>query len=226
MPDPIRVLLIEDNPEYREAVRLALEDLPDILLIGEFGTSEVALRTLAEDSPTDAPDIILLDLRLPGQSGLDALTDLCRCALQAKIIVLTQSNREQDVLRAISLGAAGYLLKSATLSQIIDGIRTVAEGGATLDADVARFILSSLQARLPEGSDKARLLSERELEILALLADGLVKKQIAGRLNISYTTVDTHVGRIYSKLKVTNAASAIDKAHRLSILSLSDKSTR
>ena len=217
MTSKIRVMLVEDNPEYREVIRLALEDLSDMELIGQFGTSEIALRTLRGPSLPDAPDVILLDLRLPGISGLDSLSDFRSCLPQAKIIVLTQSDREQDILRAISLGASGYLLKSATLDKITGGIRTVAAGGASLDTDVARFILESLQTRLPEGAGEP-LLSERELEILSLLADGLVKKKIASRLKIGYTTVDTHVGRIYAKLNVTNAPAAIHKAHRLSIL--------
>lgn len=139
------------------------------------------------------------------------------CVPEAKIIVLTQSSRQQDVLRAISLGASGYLLKSATLDEITSGIRTVVAGGATLDADVARFILDSLQTKLPEGTGEP-LLTKRELEILSLLADGLVKKKIARQLNISYTTVDTYIGRIYTKLDVTNAASAVHEAHVRSLL--------
>lgn len=213
----IRVMLVEDNPEYREVIRLALKDLADIELIGQFGTSEIALRTLEEAAPADLPDVILLDLRLPGSSGLDSLTDFRSAAPDARVIVLTQSDREADILRAISLGASGYLLKSATLDEITGGIRTVMAGGASLDADVARFLLNSLQTRLPEGTSEP-LLTERELQILTLLADGLVKKKIATRLDISYATVDTHVGRIYAKLNVANAPAAIDRAHRLRIL--------
>lgn len=212
-----RVMLVEDNPEYSEVIRLALQDVSDMEMVGQFGTSEIALRTLRDQSPAAAPDIILLDLRLPGTSGLDALADFRNGAPGAKVIILTQSDQQQDILRAISQGASGYLLKSANLEQITGAIRTVMSGGAPLDTDVAKFILNALQARLPAASGE-QLLSDRELEVLSLLADGLVKKKIASQLNISYTTVDTHIGRIYSKLNVNNAASAIDRAHRLRIL--------
>ena len=156
------------------------------------------------------------DLRLPGMSGLDALPHFASSAPQAKVIVLTQSDNEADVLRAIALGAAGYLLKSSTITQIKEGIRTVIEGGASLDPGVARFLIKTLQARLPKTSTEATL-SERELEILALLGEGLVKKEIADRLGISYPTVDSHVQHIYEKLKVHNAPAAINIAHRLGI---------
>ncbi len=212
----IRVMLVEDNPEYREVIRLALEDELDIDLTYQFGTSEIALRTLQDPSCQEVPDIILLDLRLPGMGGLDSIPHFRASVRDAKLIILTQSDREQDVLRAIFLGASGYLLKTATVNQITEGIRSVSAGGASLDAGVAKFILKSLQTRLPDEG-KELLLSKRELEILTLLAEGLVKKQIAVQLDISYTTVDTHVGHIYKKLNVSNAPAAVSKAHRLRI---------
>ena len=133
-----------------------------------------------------------------------------------RIIILTQSDREQDVLRAIALGASGYLLKSATLDEITESIQTVMGGGAPLDKGVARFILESLQTRLPKDEDQPQL-SDRELEIIQLLAEGLVKKEIASRLHIGYSTVDTHVAHIYEKLNVSNAPSAVNRAHRLGL---------
>jgi DNA-binding NarL/FixJ family response regulator len=125
------------------------------------------------------------------------------------------------VLRAITLGAAGYLLKSAALHEITDGIRDVINGGVPLDKGVARFLLRKLQTK-PSEPNSSQLLSERELEVLELLAEGLVKKEIASQLNIRYSTVDTYVARIYEKLNVTNAASAVDRAHRLGIFSSGD----
>ena len=217
MNQVMRVTLIEDNSDYRTAVQLALEDFADLDLISQFGTSEIAVRTLKESNEEKLPDIILLDLRLPGMDGLDSIPILRSHAPDAKIIVLTQSNQEKDVLRAISLGASGYLLKSATVDELTAGIRTVANGGAALESGVAKLILDSLQTRLPSENDES-LLSKREIEILNLLADGKVKKQIAKELGIGYSTVDTHVGRIYSKLNVNNAPSAINKAHQMRIL--------
>lgn len=216
MKRPVTVMLIEDNPEFRKVIRLALMRDAEIDLTSEFGTAEIALRSLRDGSAPGDPDVILLDLRLPGMGGLDALPHFAGSAPQAKVIVLTQSDTEADVLRAIALGAAGYLLKSSTITQIKEGIRTVIEGGASLDPGVARFLLKTLQSRLPKTSTEATL-SERELEILALLGEGLVKKEIADRLGISYPTVDSHVQHIYEKLKVHNAPAAINIAHRLGI---------
>ncbi len=120
------------------------------------------------------------------------------------------------MLRAISLGASGYLLKSSTVTTIVEGIRTVMSGGASLDAGVARFILHTLKTRLPKGG-AGGLLTERQREILALLGEGLLKKEIAERLKISYATVDEHVAHIYARLGVRNAPAAVNQAHLLGL---------
>lgn len=213
----IRVMLVEDNPEYRSVVELALADEDDVELISQFGTSEIAIRSLSEADKNNIPDLILLDIRLPGMDGLDAIMEFRQSAPNAKIVILTQSSQEEDVLRAISLGASGYLLKSTTLDELIESIRTVANGGASLDAGVAKFILNTLKSIQTGGreDDDSSLLSDRELQVLSLLAEGLVKKEIAKKLSISYATVDTHVGRIYVKLDVSNAPSAVNRAHRM-----------
>jgi len=216
MNDKIGVMLVEDHPEYREAIELALEKDPALELTGQFGTAERALRSLKNAKGPSVPDVILLDLNLPGMSGLEALPLFSAARASARIIILTQSDREADVLKAITLGAAGYLLKSATLKQITHGIQSVHSGGASLDAKVAQFILKTLKTKLPR-SQMEQVLTEREMDVLTLLAEGLVKKEIADRLCISTTTVVTHVSHIYEKLNVTNAPSAVNKAHCLGI---------
>ncbi len=216
MNTKIRVTLVEDHPEYREAIELALRKEPTLELTSQFGTAERALRSLKDADPHQTPDVILLDLNLPGMNGLDALPLFSAAMPDAKIVILTQSDREADVLRAITLGAAGYLLKSATLKQITAGIKSVHSGGASLDAKVAQFILKTLKTKLPQGQTN-QVLTDREMDVLTLLAEGLVKKEIAERLSISNTTVVTHVSHIYAKLNVTNAPSAVNKAYRLGI---------
>ncbi len=148
--------------------------------------------------------------------GLDSIRYFKEYAPKAKIVILTQSDQETDVLRAILLGASGYLLKSARVKEIVDGIRLVHRGGATLDPSVAKFLLQNLQSRLPQENLDIGL-SDREMEILKLLSEGLVKKQIAQKLSIGYATVDTHVGHIYEKLHVNNAPSAVGKAYKLGL---------
>jgi DNA-binding NarL/FixJ family response regulator len=216
MKSKIRVMLVEDNPRYREVIALALKQEPGLQLASQYGTAEIALRSLRDGSSGDLPDLVLLDLRLPGMDGLEALPQFLAVAPQAKIMILTQSDHEADVLRAIALGASGYLLKSSTVTTITEGIRSVMNGGASLDAGVARFILNTLKTRLPTES-AGELLTGRQMEILTLLGAGLVKKEIAERLKISYATVDEHVAHIYDRLGVRNAPAAVNKAHVLGL---------
>ncbi len=212
----IRVMIVEDHPEYREVVEIALKKEPDIQLIGTYGAVEVALRSLQNRDERKMPDLVLLDLNLPGINGLDAIPMFIEAFPCSKIIILTQSDQEADVVRAISLGASGYLLKSATVSQIKTGIREVARGEATLDAKVAKYVMNILRETLPKQTvDK--VLTPREMEILAMLADGLTKKEIAKDLGLSNSTVSTHVVHIFEKLKVQNAPAAIAKAFRIGL---------
>ncbi len=212
----LRLLLVEDNPRYREALVLALQGEPDLSCCGQFGTAEIALRSLQGQPAAELPDVIVLDLRLPGMDGLAALPRFLAAAPHAKILVLTQSDGEADVLRAISQGASGYLLKSSTSSQIIDAVRSVLSGGASIDPRVARFILRTLQMP-PPHSDSEPILTERQREILVLLGEGFVKKEIADRLGIGYATVDDHVTNIYARLGVRNAPAAVNRAHLLGL---------
>ena len=221
MSHQIRIMMVEDHPEYREIVELALGKESDMKLISQFGTVERALRSLRDrDNGGQSPDVILLDLNLPGMDGLEAIPHFTNEVPDARIIILTQSDREQDVLKGIMLGASGYLLKSSTVRQLTEGIRTVMEGGASLDTKVAKFVLNTLKTKLP-GKEFEQLLTERELEVLSLLAEGRVKKEIAERLQISLSTVVTHVTHIYDKLNAPNAPSAIAKAFQLGILPIS-----
>ncbi|MGB1873588.1 MAG: response regulator [Akkermansiaceae bacterium] len=220
MQTTIRTIIVEDHPDYREGVRFAMETEPDIELYATFGTAERALQSIrkaAEDSEPQ-PDIILLDLQLPGMSGLEAIPLFREHSPQSHLIVLSQSEKEADVLRAISSGASGYLLKNSPLSKITEGIRTVMQGGASLDASVARHILDSLQAQHTPLETINKKLTKREMQILELVSRGMVKKEISDELKIAMPTVATHVRHIYEKLGVSNAPSAINKAHRAGLL--------
>lgn len=216
MKKPVHVTLVEDHPEYREVIAFALSKDPDIEVVSQIGSAERALRRVKDQNDGAEMDIILLDLNLPGMSGLEAIPWFKKYSPETKVIILSQSDMEADVLRAIQLGASGYLLKSSTVNQITEGIRTVMDGGASLDPSVARFILNTLKTKLPK-EQMEQTLSDREMEVLTLLADGLVKKEIAGKLGIGTSTVVTHVTHIYEKLDATNAPSAINNAHRLGL---------
>lgn len=216
MKSKIRVMLVEDHPGYRAVITRALKGQADMELISQFGTAEIALRGLASASTQDTPDLVLLDLNLPGMSGLDAIPWFKKYVPHIKIINLTQSNQESDILSAISLGATGYLLKSSTIGQVREGIRVVMDGGSSLDPNVASVILNTFTGKAPVESTDA-VLSERELEILTMIGGGKAKKVIADSLGITSDTVAYHVKHIYDKLSVPNAPSAIDKAHRLGL---------
>lgn len=220
MTIPLQIILVEDNDEYREVLRLAISREDGIALAGAYSTAEIALRDLEK---ADAPpcDIVLLDLRLPQMSGLDALPRILAVSPESKVIVLSQSRQEADVVNAISLGASGYLLKSSSASQIKDGIRRVASGGAILDSHVANYILEAFRAKEVDISESLHL-SEREVEVLKLLAKGQAKKEIADSLSIAYDTVDSHVRRIYRKLDVRNAPAAVTAAFRAGLLKADD----
>ena len=218
LTNKIEVMLVEDHPEYREVIELALGKDAHFNLQSQFGTAERALRSLQELHPSNQPNVILLDLNLPGISGLDSIRWFKDYAPDSKIIVLTQSDKEANILEAIKLGASGYLLKSSSIKQIKDGIQTAVTGGASLDSSLATFILKTIKSNLPEsGIDHP--LSDREMDVLKLLAEGYLKKEIAKLLGISNSTVVTHVAHIYEKLDVRNAPAAVSKAYRVGIFS-------
>ncbi len=219
--ESIKIMLVEDHPKYRKVIEMAINAEPTMELVSMFGAAEVALRSVEDTENSDVPDIILLDLNLPGISGLDAIAQFLDAVPSAKIIVLTQSNAESDITIAVQRGASGYLLKSSTVNQIIEGIGTVARGGASLDGDVALHVLKMIQNQ-PRRPESAIVLSTREREILTLLSQGMLKKEIARELDISYGSVATYIRRLYEKLDVQNAPAAIDKAHRIGVFERND----
>ena len=218
MPKNHLVTVIEDNHAYREVLQLAFERDASVKLHSEFGTAEIALREL--EKTQTKPDLILLDLNLPGMSGLDALPALLELCPQTKILILSQSDAPQDILRAISRGAHGYLLKSTSIKRITEHIASTCAGGASLDPGVARYLVERLKGEDTPATkaQDVQELSKREYEVLQLLADGKVKKEIADHLSISYATVDTHIRHIYHKLDAHNAPGAVSIAHRLGLI--------
>jgi DNA-binding NarL/FixJ family response regulator len=212
-PRPIQVMVIEDNRIYRHAIAEALNENKEFACIAEAISSDEAFLLLETENLQ--PDIILLDLEMPGTHGLDALPKLLKKRPGTRIIILTQSDREVHILKAITRGAAGYLLKTAPLQDIFDSIREVCNGGASLDPKLAHITLQlirNIQPEIPEEDES--LLTTRELEVLQLLSKGFVKKEIADQFDLSLHAIDHRMRRIYTKLQVQNVAAAVAIAVR------------
>ncbi|WP_411825882.1 response regulator [Luteolibacter sp. AS25] len=212
----IEIIMIEDHPEYRDAVQHFLAKESDFEIVSIFGNPNQALRFL-EDLPDQFTGVILLDLNLPGMTGLEAMPWISKYAPDAKTVILSQSDNESEVLKAIQQGAAGYLLKSSTMNGIKSGIRSVVGGGASLDPQLARYVLDEWNRH--SGSLKGNTsLTRRELEILSKVSEGLSQKDIAKEIGISAFTVAEHLTNIYGKLQVQNAPAAVSTAFRKGIL--------
>lgn len=207
-------MLVEDSRNYREVIELALTRASGMELISQFGTAEIALRKIQNAEQLDLPDLLLLDLQLPGMSGLDSLPWFREYMPKVPVMVLTQSDAEADVVAAIERGAAGYLLKSSTVEQLKDAIRMVAKGGASLDPGVAKYVLAAFNSKPKVTKETTPELTAREMEVLALISEGYAKKEICEKLGIRYNTVDIHVRHIYEKLGVQSAPAAVGKAYR------------
>jgi DNA-binding NarL/FixJ family response regulator len=149
----IRIMIVEDSAEYRRVIAMAIDEQTDMQLLRQFGTTEVALRALSVAAAADQPDILLLDLRLPGMGGLEAIPLFRKAAPAVKIVVLSQSDEPRDIYRAIACGVSGYLLKSATLEEIATGIRMVAAGGArSTNTSLATFSIRCGRRSRPRTS--------------------------------------------------------------------------
>jgi len=176
---------------------------------GELGSVEAALVRLDE---TDPPDVILLDIGLPGVDGITGLTQLKAAATQTQVVILTVFDDRDRVFRAVCAGADGYLLKTSTAAQIGDAIREVVAGGASLTPQMARNVLDQFLGKRQRTGDSS--LTDREVDVLQLIVQGLTKREIATKLFLSAHTVDSHVRNIYHKLHVNNRAGAVAAAMR------------
>ncbi len=206
-PQGITVWLVEDNATYRAAISRAINHTDDLRCTGEFGSSEDTLGRLRDDHP---PEVILLDIGLPGLSGLEAIPQFKAFSPATHVIILTVFEDTDKIVRAICAGASGYLLKTSPAVQIASAIREVLTGGAPMTPQIARSVLS-LFAKLA-GPPPEQDLSQRERQTLELLVQGLTTKEIADHLALSIHTVDTHLRNVYRKLHVHSRASAVAKA--------------
>jgi DNA-binding NarL/FixJ family response regulator len=213
MTPPVQVCLIEDHADYRHALRRAIRGSNRLACDLAFSSIEACLAGVPAGSTID---VILLDLGLPGMHGVAGIPLLRGRFPDARVLVLTVSDHKPVVLEALAAGASGYLLKADRVETILRGIEEVLAGGAPLNSHIARMILTTFNAIAPQTPETN--LTDRERETLSLLGTGLIKKEIAGRLGVSYHTVDTHVRNIYAKLQVHNLSGAVAKALQLGLI--------
>jgi len=205
---PIIVWLIEDNHSFRRTVVKVLEQVQDLDGgIRQFANSEDALEELKHGG---VPDVILLDVELPGLNGLEAVKQIRSISPSTRVIMLTVFDDHDKIFKAICAGASGYLLKTSSVDKIVESIREAQAGGAPMTPRVARSVLDMFMRASPPHEDYGLTLRERE--ILELMTKGLIKKEIADQLSLSYHTVDTHLRNIYTKLHVHTRTGAVSKA--------------
>ncbi len=205
----VQVWIIEDENHYRNQLTKLLNLDDSIECTKTFESFEAALPCF-EDS--DLPDILLLDLNLPGTHGLDVIRQLSQTHPSVQILVLTIDDHRKAVFDAISAGASGYLLKNDPYEDILRGVHQIMEGGAPLSASIASYVLETFKKGSPKSADEKP--TERETEILRMLADGKTRKEIAAALCVAVTTVDYHLRSIYEKLHVHSTAGVVGKALR------------
>lgn len=202
----IRVLIFEDNDALRESVSALLRLSDRFVLVGTLSN----VLSVNEDVRASAPDVILMDIDMPGMTGIEAVKLIRSFNRQVPILMLTVFDDNTNAFEAIRAGASGYLLKKHISSRLLNAMEEMLEGGAPMSPSIARMIVSSMQ----RGGENAYDLTVREHDVLSLLSKGESYKLIASQLNISLDTVRTHIKNIYEKLHVHSQTEAVSKAIR------------
>ena len=203
--DAIRVALVEDNAGLRESLAVLLTGTPGFKCVGGFGSAEAAIETL----PKLSPDVVLMDIHLPEASGIECVRQLRVKLPNTKILMLTIFSDGDHIFQALRAGANGYLSKRTAPADLLKAIQDVHQGGAPMSGDIAVRIVEYFNKKGAAATEVR--LSPRELEILELLAQGCLYKEIASKLSISFDTVQWHIRNIYEKLHVRSRSEAIAK---------------
>jgi DNA-binding NarL/FixJ family response regulator len=201
----VRVLIIDDSPLIRAGLRSVLESHKDVIIAGEAGTAAEGIAAVI----SGRPDVVLLDLRLPDKSGLEACREILRRRPESRILILTSSADERNVHEAIAIGAQGYLLKDNDGATLAAAVKRAAAGHSVIDATLADQVLNLMRRPpAPAAAERLSVLSSQERRVLALLADGLTNKEIGDRLGLTEKTVKNYLSNIFDKLQVTRRAQA------------------
>jgi DNA-binding NarL/FixJ family response regulator len=202
----ISVAIVEDNETVRQTLSELIEATPGFRCVCTCATGKEALVEI----PRAKPDVVLMDIHLPGESGIVCTARLKERLPDLQVIILTVYKDIELIFQALKAGASGYLLKRAPTEDILRALKEVRSGGAPMTGEIARLIVQSFQTPSTRGSDMQGL-TRRELEILELLAEGISNKEIATRIGISFETVRTHLGHIYEKLHVQGRTEAVTR---------------
>lgn len=201
---PITVAIVEDDPRIRRSLAAMLGTADDIECTGQFASAEEALQKI----PALKPRVVFMDINLPGMSGVECVRGLAATEPKPQIVMLTSYDDSEAIFSSLSAGACGYLLKPIRTAQLLAAVRDVYAGGAPMTGQIARRVVEAFN-KPAAASHVTDSLAPREQEILQLLSEGYLYKEIADKLGISYSTVRTHIERIYDKLHVQSRAQAV-----------------
>jgi DNA-binding NarL/FixJ family response regulator len=218
--DPIRVVICDDHALFRRGLSMVLESEPGIEVVGEAEDGEAVVQAVEEL----APDVVLMDVRMPKLSGIEATKAIAESAPTTRIVMLTVSDEEEDLYEAIKAGAAGYLLKEISIEEVAEAIRSVVSGQSLITPSMASKLLAEFSNLSKKAEARQAVptpqLTSRELEVLKLVAQGMSNKEIAAELYISENTVKNHVRNILEKLHLHSRMEAVVYAVREKILDL------
>jgi DNA-binding NarL/FixJ family response regulator len=203
---PITVSIVEDNEQLRATLARVIGRAEGFRCLSHYATAEAALQGL----PKDRPEVVLMDINLPGMNGVDCVRHLKPLLPAIQVLMLTVYEDTDTIFNALAAGASGYLLKRTKSAELIEAIREVHRGGSPMTTHIARKVIQSFQKTGPSNQPTENL-SEREQEVLDCLSHGFLYKEIADKLGISYETVHTYIRRIYEKLQVRTRTEAVAK---------------
>ena len=202
---PIKVSIVEDLPEVREGLARLIRSDSDLQLLQNFEDAESALKFL----PSTEADVVIMDINLPGKSGIDCIRQVKEKCPGTQFMMFTVYENDDKVLEALQAGATGYLLKKTEPTRILESIKELNQGGSPMSSNIARKLLNIFVSE--KNKTKKEILTDRENEVLNLLAAGLLYKEIADRLQIVHGTVRQHIYNMYKKLHVQNRTEAVNK---------------
>src|SRR5688572_14026728 len=202
----ITVAIVEDQEQLRNTLSRVLNRADGFKCVSSYGDAETALEAL----PKDKPDVVLMDINLPGMNGVECARKLKQAVPQIQIVMLTVYEDTENIFNALAAGASGYMLKRTSTAELLESIREVQRGGSPMTAHIARKVVQSFQKPV-SATETTEDLSPREKEVLDFLSQGFLYKEIAEKLGISYETVHTYIRRIYEKLQVRTRTEAVAK---------------